>query len=133
MRHTLRKSEIVRGKDNFQRIFSQGKKFETDILICYVLSALSAEAPGGSIVKVGFALKRMFKKAVDRNRVKRLMRESYRMNKEIILHHVKGDSKNLSIVFLYSPKKRTSKGLPTITDITNDMKCMLNSIIRSRF
>lgn len=46
------------------------------------------------------APKRRFKKAHDRNRIKRMMKESYRLNKEIL--HSLPPSKSLSIAFLWS-------------------------------
>lgn len=47
--------------------------------------------------QVAFSVpKRRFKKAVDRNRIKRQMREAYRLNKTIL-------NENYAIVFVYLP------------------------------
>ena len=45
---------------------------------------------------------RHFKKAVDRNRIKRLMRESYRLQKNNLQMEVEENHKNLAIFFIYT-------------------------------
>jgi|WetSurMetagenome_2_1015567.scaffolds.fasta_scaffold814926_2 ribonuclease P protein component len=49
--------------------------------------------------------KRNFKKAVDRNKIKRFIREAYRLNKEILIKTAKQHNKNIIITLLYSGKK----------------------------
>ncbi len=46
--------------------------------------------------------KRMFKKAVDRNKLKRRMRESYRKNKTLL------EAESLAILMVYTGKKQES-------------------------
>lgn len=50
--------------------------------------------------------KRHFKKAVDRNRIKRLMREAYRKNKYLIYDHA--DTKKHLIMFIYQDNTEIS-------------------------
>lgn len=49
--------------------------------------------------------KRHFKKAVDRNRVKRLMRESYRLQKNSLKELVEKNNKSLAVFFIYNGKE----------------------------
>jgi ribonuclease P protein component len=49
--------------------------------------------------------KRNFKKAVDRNRVKRLTREAYRVSKEFLLTSTKLNNKTVVILLLYNGKE----------------------------
>ena len=57
---------------------------------------------------------RNFKKAVDRNRIKRLLREAYRLNKEEVMSTVSAQQKQLALFFLY-----TGKELPE-SELLND-------------
>lgn len=71
----LSKGEIFRGKHDFNAVHSRGRAFANHAL---VLLVVRDERYNG---KVGFAAGKKLGGAVVRNRVKRLMREAYRLNK----------------------------------------------------
>lgn len=71
----LSKSEIYRGKYDFNAVHNRGRSVANHAL---VLLFVNDERYNG---KVGFAAGKKLGGAVIRNRVKRLMREAYRLNK----------------------------------------------------
>ena len=73
----LSRNEILR-KAEFQKVYSRGKSFACRDIVIYVFREENLKG------KVGFAAGKKLGCAVVRNRVKRLMRESYRLNKNKI-------------------------------------------------
>ena len=71
--------EKLKKETEISLLFKKGKWKTCDNIKMMVLKNQDISQP-----KVGVSVsKRFFKKAVDRNRIKRLLRESYRHNKEI--------------------------------------------------
>lgn len=68
--------------------------------------------------------KRNFKKAVDRNRVKRLLREAWRLNKEVLKTNLANGNKQM-IVFLHY----TDKTLPSLPLIQEKVNIIVQKLI----
>ena len=74
----LPRNRILKKKKDFQAVYSHGKSYANRFLVLYVFRS------NGFQGKVGFAAGKKLGNAVKRNRVKRLLRESYRMNQGAI-------------------------------------------------
>ena len=72
--YKLPKVRILRRRNDFQRIHRLGKSYANRYLVVYVFTASGLEGT------VGFAAGKKLGNAVTRNRVKRLLRECYRLN-----------------------------------------------------
>ena len=99
VRHTFKKYERLKHQKDIDTLFSIGKAYSVfPISIKYLLVPRpdSETAP----VKAGFSVpKKKFRHAVKRNRVRRLMREAWRLNKHII--NTIPPEKQLHVFFIY--------------------------------
>jgi ribonuclease P protein component len=68
---------------------------------------------------------RNFKKATDRNRIKRLIREAYRLQKNILKDHLLRKEMSLSIFIIY-----TGKELPVYEEVFKKMGVIINRLIK---
>ena len=92
------KEEKLKNKTDISLLFEQGKWFSYK-----ELAIISLQKEDLSIQKVGVSVsKKFFKKAVDRNRVKRLLRETYRLNKPLFIKTFGENS--LNMIFYRSAK-----------------------------
>ncbi len=81
-RKRLRKSEWLSSQKQIQALFSNGKSFNSPPFAIRYLKINETELNNHQIlVSVS---KRNFKRAVDRNRIKRQIREAYRLNKHLL-------------------------------------------------
>ena len=76
--YELSKSEIIRDKKDFNRVYTKGRSVANRDIVIYILND---ERCNG---QVGFAAGKKLGCAVIRNRVKRLLRETFRLNKKNI-------------------------------------------------
>lgn len=77
-------------------------------------------------LQAGFtASSRNFKKAVDRNRIKRLMREAYRLQKQPLAEALVKKEKHLALFIIY-----TGKELPEHALINEKMKVVIEGLIK---
>ena len=127
MRHTLKKHEILRGKKLFDEVFTRGKYIHGNILRCVWLSS-SEIAQEDSPVLAGFVIRRTIRHAVDRNRVKRLIRESYRRHKEIIYSRIPSPTTTTLLVFLFPSSATSGFQLPKFIEVEQDVISILQRI-----
>lgn len=108
------KSEIL-----IRRVFEDGKSISS-----YPLKLIYLPVDERSEVKIQCGVtapKKNFKSAVKRNRIKRLLRESYRLNKEEIFNNIEG---SFAFLFLYLGKE-----MPEYEDVEKHMKVILKKFL----
>lgn len=100
MRFTFPKIERLCSKSKIDQLFLKGKTLNAKPfkLIYSIDPALEGQAPVQILISVP---KRRIKKAVDRNAIKRAIREIYRLNKNFLLEKAASHNKNLHIALVY--------------------------------
>ncbi len=107
MDFTYPKNQKLKSKKTIDSLFSAGKSVSKfPLRLVYVESSFGLDISKNEKLKFGVSVsKKNFKKAVDRNHFKRLLRETYRLNKHLLLDNVQ---KNYAIMFFYQTKDRLS-------------------------
>ncbi|WP_422082790.1 ribonuclease P protein component [Ulvibacterium sp.] len=100
MSFTFPKKEKLKSRKLFDALFTKGKAItKYPVKLIY----LETELPNDVKIQVGVAVpKKSFKSAVKRNRIKRLLREAYRLNKPMVFNNSEG---NFAFLFLYLGKE----------------------------
>ena len=80
--YELPKSSIIRNKFEFNRVYSKGRSYVNQMMIIHVVNSDNVKG------KVGFAVGKKIGNAVVRNRIKRLMREAYRIGQYSINQNI---------------------------------------------
>jgi len=106
--YTFSKRERLCGRDDFQKLFSEGKSF-----YCYPFKCvyLWKEAERFSARVAVAVSKKKFKHAVDRNKIKRLIRESYRLEKGILYQKYNDIPQSIDMLIIYTETKICSFSL----------------------
>jgi ribonuclease P protein component len=99
-KYTYGKEEKLKSRKSIDEIFNTGSSFPS-----YPFRVFYKEMEFDANVKaqVGVSVsKRNFKHAVDRNRIKRLMREAYRLNKHTLIDCL---DKQVVVMIIYTQRK----------------------------
>jgi len=100
-RYTLGKTEKLKSRKLIEQLFKQGISFS--IFPLRVICIYNADEKYGSGIQAGFSVSsKNFKNATNRNRIKRLMREAYRLQKNELTSTVQKNNKRLAIFFIYT-------------------------------
>lgn len=97
-RFKFTKEERVTGEKRIEALFMRGQSFLSyPFRVVYLETAKNGTIPLSILISVP---KKRIKSAVDRNRVKRLTREAYRLNKHLFLMDRFTENENLDVVFI---------------------------------
>ena len=123
--YTLGKNERLKSRKQIELLFSKGKKFVVvPFRIFYQLTAQMPK-PGPKInlqFGVGVSAKN-FKRAVDRNRIKRLTRETWRLQKNELREKIETANLKMNVFIIY-----TAKELPDFKLVTDKMNLVLKKL-----
>lgn len=103
---SLSRNERIKKKKDFEHIFSSGKVIYSKYFLFKSIYFINTDVDEGN-VKIASAVSRKAGKSVWRNRVKRLIRETYRLNKKLIVEVAK--EKNFEVMIVFSSNKINEK------------------------
>ncbi|MDI6642215.1 MAG: ribonuclease P protein component [Elusimicrobiota bacterium] len=83
IRYSFKKSERLHTTREFNNVFKYGKKYSSPALTVFVCKQ-STDFSSAEITRLGLAVSRKLGKAVKRNKLKRRLREIFRLNKHLL-------------------------------------------------
>ena len=114
------KRERLKSKKLIGQLFKEGQSVTVyPLKLFYMRVADDQESKVKTAVSVP---KKNFKSAVQRNRIKRLMREGYRLNKHLIFNNIEG---KFAFLILYLGKE-----LPEYRDVEGPLKSIFKKLVK---
>ncbi|MBK3518528.1 ribonuclease P protein component [Carboxylicivirga marina] len=122
-RFTLKKNERLCSRTTIQELFTKGQSFvKYPFRVSYL--RVDAEDTANAQVLISVSKKR-FKRAYKRNRLKRLSREAYRLNKTEFITSLQKNGLNIAVAFIYLPTE-----ILDYASVEKGMKKALNKLIK---
>lgn len=125
MRNTFSKREKLCSKRSFAVLIAGKKAIHAGRLRVSYHFDLPQELVSAPSMVAFVATKRDFKRAVDRNLLKRRMREAYRVQKAAFVARLAEKSRNVSLLFRYN-----SREIRNFNEIEQDMCRVLQQLSR---
>ena len=114
---TLGKNERLKSRKQIEQLFNDGQRFSISPFRIFY-SFQNSSSPVNQYLRAGFgASSRIFKTAVDRNRIKRLTKEAWRLQKKDLGDLLKEQNSKLNVFFIY-----TGKELPAYDEVYSSIK-----------
>ena len=119
MSYSFSKIEKLKSKKQIEALFKEGKSISAyPLRIIYTKTEFKDDVQIKTAVSVS---KRNFKKAVDRNHIKRLLRETYRLNKADVFNNF---TTQYALMILYIGKDK-----PEFKTLNTTMKKLLEKFV----
>jgi ribonuclease P protein component len=117
---TLGKNERLKSRKLIEQLFSEGNKFGVTPFRVFYLYKEDKKM----LLQFGVGVSsRNFKKSVDRNKIKRMIREAYRLQKSTLQNKLKDKNGELHLFIIY-----TSKEIPEYAEVHSKMKKVLDKL-----
>ncbi|MCC7400993.1 MAG: ribonuclease P protein component [Chitinophagaceae bacterium] len=120
---TLGKEERLKSRKQIGLLFRDGRKISVSPFYIYYLLSTASDVKGSHLQSGVSVPSKNFKKAVDRNRIKRLIREAYRLQKIPLQEKLKEKKTGMMAFFIY-----TGKELPGFDLVKEKVGVVLNKL-----
>ncbi len=124
---TLNYRQRLKSRGLIEAVFKKGTAFNVfPFRVVVLFTALDMEASNAPFLQAGFSVSaKKFKKAVDRNRIKRLTKEAYRIQKHLLEQQLQQQKKYAAVFFIYTGKEKPGQAL-----VKEKMGLILNKLIQ---
>jgi ribonuclease P protein component len=122
IRYRYGKKDKLKSRKLIETIFTKGKSvYAGSLKVVYLLDA------GEELLQAGVSVSsRLFKKATDRNRIKRQLREVYRLQKHNLNDHLENSGRKVSMFLIYNGKQ-----LPNYQELYQQCETVLKKMIQA--
>lgn len=123
------KAEHFKSRKRIEHLFAKGKSIQSDALRLYYFLECSSSSSSSlhtqkALLQCGVgASKKNFARAVDRNRIKRLLREGYRKQKSALLDSLSLRTVQAEVFFIY-----TGKEMPEYSKLEEQISGLLSRL-----
>jgi ribonuclease P protein component len=120
---TLGRKERLKSRKAIEQLFSTGHSFVMSPFRIFYQDSNEKEL---ACLQFGIGVSsRNFRKAVDRNRIKRLTRESWRLQKNRLRQLLQEKKKGMQVFMIY-----TGKEMPDYTVMQDKMQFIINKLVK---
>lgn len=121
---TLGKNERLKSRKQIEHLFNDGQRFNFPFFRIFYSMSDSTDAKKPPL-QAGFAAgSRNFKTAVDRNRIKRLVKEAWRLQKNDLKEELSKQKRKMNVFLIY-----TGKELPVYSEVSSTVKKIIEKLL----
>lgn len=131
--HDLWRNKIFRGRKISHILFKNGVELRGRLLRCLVTRIEPSMITENTQALFFVSVSRTVRLAVERNRIKRFIRESIRRNQDLLSIYNTELTKQIAMLFIYYRSKTSTQPLPSFCEIDDDIKNILKNASKKYF
>lgn len=114
----------LRGRGAFHHLRNSGRLERGNLVSCF----FKTQPNQATVLSTGFAVSGDRRTAVQRNRIKRLMKEAFRLESSVLQSHLRSRKKQVALLFVFKTSKNRSLYQVRFNDVRIDIARMIRVV-----